>query len=361
MSSAYIFAVESYSRLYSNSDDFGLLWRHNAHQLHIFYNVYTSILTSQLCHVPDADMFMTAAQLPLYQALLRALVPGPLLLTDKQNEHDLNIVGALVGHTKTGEASVVKTQQACRPLANRLFPTSTSDQPVGNGEGPPVIGYVSSPRLDSSILVAWNTRDRDHPGKSKVAVTVLDILDALELPATKKTLDESYIVYRHGYTGGLSDSQDRQVAVVTPETYANQSVMTVTLEHNACEAFTIAKMHTLQYEGHELRVACLGLVDKLAGLSALQSVGIFKGKKPFPYYSRARLTAHFRFNHLQSVIRRNLGIPCRLSHTNATPKLAPELCRRRRRQGRDMANFSRRMVTRARGGRPAGVPAASSR
>ena len=265
-----------------NSDDFGLLWRHNAHELHIFHNVYTSILTSQLCHVPDADMFMSAAQLPLYHALLRALYPGPLLLTDKQNEHDLGIVGALVGHSKSGAASVMKADRACRTLGNRVFPLSTSDHPVGNADGPPVIGYVSYPKLESATLAAWNTRDRDRPGKSTVALTVLDILDALERPALQNTLDECYVVYRHGYTNGFNDSGDRQVAVITPETYADQSMMTVTLAHNACEAFTVAKMHTLQYEDHHFRVACLGLVDKFAGLSGLRSVTAAKGKKPSP-------------------------------------------------------------------------------
>jgi hypothetical protein len=268
---------------------------------------------------------MTAAQLPLYHALLRALVPGPLLLTDKQNEHDLDIVGALIGHTKTGEASVVKSHQTIRPLANRLFPTSSSDEPVGKGDGPPVIGYVAYPALESATLAAWNTRDRDHPGKSTVALTLLDVLDALERPVEKKNADESYVVYRNGYTGGVSDSKDRQVAVVTPDTYADQALITVTLEHNACEAFTIAKMFTLQYEGHELRVACLGLVDKFAGLSGLQSVNASKGKQQAPHPCRTELTTSNRFNQLQSLIRRHPRLARHLSHLDASRKPAPRL------------------------------------
>ena len=56
-----------------NTDDFNLK-RPNIHRNHIQYNIFNAMLISQLCFIPDADMFMTGAQWPEYHAVLRAFL-----------------------------------------------------------------------------------------------------------------------------------------------------------------------------------------------------------------------------------------------------------------------------------------------
>ncbi|KAJ9125662.1 hypothetical protein QFC22_000624 [Naganishia vaughanmartiniae] len=265
-----------------NSDDFGLNWRHNADQLHIFHNIYSAILTSHLAHVPDADMFMTRAQYPLYHALLRALFPGPLLLSDKQGQHDERIIGSLLGTNKRGDVHVVKSMVTpARPLANRVFPNSSrdTDMPVANGDGKAVLAAVAYPSLHAATIAAWNTRDRDHPGVTRDTITRLDILDALEIPIGKdevvKESEKSYILYRHGYANGLPTQEElRQVALIEPSHEGtDDAIISFTLEHTTCEAFTVSQLYRLSgSDGRSVRIAVLGLVDKLAGLSGLRSV-----------------------------------------------------------------------------------------
>ncbi|KAJ9092319.1 hypothetical protein QFC19_008753 [Naganishia cerealis] len=268
-----------------NSDDFGLEWRYNAHQLHIFYNVYTAILTSHLAHVPDADMFMTAAQHPLYHALLRAVFPGPLLLSDKPNQHDQAIISSLLARDKKHQVHVVKAKETpAKPLANRVFPVSPQDidVPVGKGDGTATIAAVAYPDLHAATIAAWNTRDTDQPGATRDTITRVDVFDALELPvasgerAEETNLSGSYVLYRQGYAKGLPVHDElRQVSVIEQEEPMNGKgdVMSFTLEHTTCEAFTVSELHSLKgSSGKGVRVAPLGLVDKLAGLSGLKSV-----------------------------------------------------------------------------------------
>ncbi|KAJ9109313.1 hypothetical protein QFC21_000642 [Naganishia friedmannii] len=272
-----------------NSDDFGLEWRHNAHQLHIFHNIYQAILTSHLAHVPDADMFMTRAQYPLYHALLRALFPGPLLLSDKQGQHDQAIIACLVGRDKRGTVQVVKSRETpAKPLANRVFPVSSGDAdlPVAKGDGKAVLAAVLYPALHAATIAAWNTRDRDQPGVTRDTLTRLDILDALEVPVVTKdkggtrAQEKAYALYRYGYANGLPVQDElRQVALVElGEAGAQDDVVSFTLEQTTCEAFTVSPVYWLNgSDGPRIRVSPLGLVDKLAGLSGLKSVDSTKG------------------------------------------------------------------------------------
>lgn len=235
-------------------------------------------------------MFMTRAQYPLYHALLRALFPGPMLLSDKQGEHDQAIIASLLAKDKKGDIHVVKSMDTpARPLANRVFPRSSRDEdlPVANGDGRAVLAAVAYRDLHAATIAAWNTRDRDHPGVTKDTLTRMDILDALEVPVVSEkdkdanqAPEKSYILYRHGYANGLPIPDDlRQVALIGPLLEAtDDALLSFTLEHTTCEVFTVSELYALSgSDGRKVGVAALGSVDKLAGLSGLKSVDSTNG------------------------------------------------------------------------------------
>ncbi|KAK9252251.1 hypothetical protein V1507DRAFT_232841 [Lipomyces tetrasporus] len=85
--------------VFRNTDDFGLP-RPAVHRDHIRYNLMNCIITSRMALIPDADMFMSGAQWAEYHAVLRAFFPGPVLLSDRAQEHDLRVIHKLIAKNR---------------------------------------------------------------------------------------------------------------------------------------------------------------------------------------------------------------------------------------------------------------------
>ncbi|GMK59744.1 hypothetical protein CspeluHIS016_0803500 [Cutaneotrichosporon spelunceum] len=175
--------------VWRNSDDYGLTGRSPyAHQQHLFTNLMNTMLANAQCTVPDADMFMTAQQHPHTHALLRALFPGPLLLTDKPGEHDPALLWRLIGRDKRGVARVLKASRAAEPLARRVFDTSILDYVNGSGQwAAAIVGR-------HTILGCWNVRGGyDKPCRVVDELTITDVEDAIG-----HEVDKHYVVARLG-------------------------------------------------------------------------------------------------------------------------------------------------------------------
>lgn len=246
--------------VWRNSDDFGLTGRSPyAHQQHFFTNLMNTIVTNTLCTVPDADMFMTAKQHPHAHALLRALFPGPLLLTDKPGEHDPKLLWRLIARNRHGVATVLKPARAPEPLARRLMDTSILDYEDGSGLWAAVnVGPVT-------IIGVWNTRGGyDKPCRVDDKITVQDVVDALG-----HDLDENYFVTRMGV----------QNASVLSATLVKQGDKGVLGHVNdvpmlGAASFWVARVLRLAVG----RLAVLGLVDHFAGPAAIHSVKLSKSE-----------------------------------------------------------------------------------
>lgn len=69
-------------------------------------------------------------------------MPGPVLLTDKQGQHDPVLINRFVGQTRSGKQVILKTDDPVRPVQNRLFDGECRK----GGRGRALVGSVYLPR-----------------------------------------------------------------------------------------------------------------------------------------------------------------------------------------------------------------------
>lgn len=243
--------------MFRNSDDFGYIHGNAfSHQKHLIVNVTNSLLTSNLCMIADADMFMTAAQFPLAHALMRALFPGPLLLSDHPGEHDISLLRKLVARNKSGIWRAAKTERAVQPLARRVLDLTIASQ----GEGRGMWASVAVGDLGVHIPV-WNTR-HDPIGRVKDKLGVHDLEDALGV-----ALSDEWAVYRHDVGGSASAP-----SVIYLNNHWNGSGGGVELGEMGCELFTAVPVLD--------KIALLGLTSVFAGLTPITHVARSNSESP---------------------------------------------------------------------------------
>ncbi|OZJ02478.1 hypothetical protein BZG36_05143 [Bifiguratus adelaidae] len=243
-----------------NSDDFGLP-RPNVNRDHIRHNIYNAMLTSQLCLIPDADMFMTCAQWPEYHAVLRAFFNGPVLLADKPGTWDSRVLSKLIGRSPENTHEVVRASQTVRPLARSVW-----EPFLGGGVGPSLKGASYLPDARSASIVLWNTR-KDALDNSVDIIFEGDLVDALE------NVKDSLCGTWNGVIWASNARRARSVKLGKSKAYSDSGIIasrpltSVSLEPQAVETLTIAPYHAVG----SAKIATLGLIDKYAGLAAIKA------------------------------------------------------------------------------------------
>ncbi|KAF8850839.1 glycoside hydrolase [Acephala macrosclerotiorum] len=252
-----------------NSDDFGLS-RPDIHRNHIHYNIYNAMLTSQLCLIPDPDMFMTSGKWPEYHAVLRAFFEGPILLADKPGQLDLQVLHKLVGRSTTNSYEVVKAPHTIRPLSRSVW-----EGCLDGGVGPAIKGVSYFPNAGSASLVLWNAR-KDALDNAVDIIFESDLIDALEgieKPVHgDRNLDVAVWLSIAGTARSVKLKELGQD--VSYEVSSSLPVISTLIGPQGMETLTIAPY---QYLGDAM-VACLGLIDKYAGLAAIQRSQAMAGK-----------------------------------------------------------------------------------
>ena len=200
-------------------------------------------------------MFMSLTEAPVYHAILRALMPGPILLTDKAGQHDLELVRRFLGVDKKGEQVILKTCDAVRPLANRVFQTDCRE----GGDGRALVGSVHLPGSGSLILGYWNARANGPENRVYDMVTRQDLLDSV----VDSHSGLGYIIYKPGYCSTFD------WAIWDPASDVDE-IMPIELNHLAAE--TVLAVPLRSVEGMRNRVAICGLIDKFAGLAAVSEL-----------------------------------------------------------------------------------------
>jgi hypothetical protein len=239
--------------VFRNSDDFNSKYP-DAHGDFVKWNLYNSILTSELALVPDFDMFASGpeANLPTYHGLLRCLGPGPLLLSDTPDvETDQGILCRMVGTCRNGAIKAVKMDDPIKVLPNRWFWENLQ----GHNDGPALMGSTYSVPTQSAIISAWNIRKAGGGGR------VIDKIDLQDVQAALgKCLKghEQTLMFRTGLSG-----QHKQAHIIGA---GWQGDIPVILEKKQCESYIAAKAWDL----HGTRVAVLGMLDKFAPLAGLE-------------------------------------------------------------------------------------------
>lgn len=212
-----------------------------------------SILTSHLSLVPDFDMFATAPEdsWPTYHAFLRALCPGPTLISDTPSvTTDKNVISRLTSSVRGGQRRAVKTATPATALPGRWF----WDNLQGPSDGPAMIAYVHVPLAFGAIIGAWNTRHATSGSWAKDSLSRQDIEEGLEVDH----LDGEYALW----CLNLSGKSDRY-RLVKPGDRVDFSIQ---LARSECEGIIIAKVWQIRNR----KMAVLGMLDKYAPLAQLR-------------------------------------------------------------------------------------------
>jgi len=244
-----------------NSDDFGLN-RPDIHSNHIHYNIYNAMLISQLCLIPDPDMFMTSAQWPEYHAVLRAFFEGPILLADKPGQLDLEILNKLVGRSTTNSYEVVRAPHTIKPLSRNVW-----EECLDGGVGPAIKGVSYFPNAKSASLVLWNAR-KDALYNAVDIIFECDLIEALEgieKPVYGDRNLDVAVWLSHAGTAKSVRLRDFEPDV-SYEMTSSPPVISTLIGKQGTETIIVAPYHDLG----DTMVACLGLIDKYAGLAAIQ-------------------------------------------------------------------------------------------
>lgn len=233
--------------VWRNSDDFGFDGK-RANQDHIFWNIFNALTSNSLCVIPDADMFMTASNNPPYHALLRALFPGPLMLSDPPGQHDPILLWRLIAPDRTGIIRVLKASTAPEPLPRRMLDTSICD----DADGTALWAAVRTPH--ATLVGVWNVRGEGYNVRDRI--TVDDVEDALG-----HVLDQHAVVRINVDDIGLHSA-----SMLRPEQHGELG--RIDLPPNGATAFWIAPMFSIGAGP----IAVLGLVDAYAGPVAIGNV-----------------------------------------------------------------------------------------
>jgi hypothetical protein len=235
-----------------NSDDFNLEYEER-HTDYAQFNIYGSILTSQLSLIPDFDMFATAPEekWPTYHAFLRALSPGPTLVSDTPDvTTNQSIIDRLTSRVKGGAVRVVKTDSPATALPGRWF----WDNLQGPADGPAMLAYVKVPAAHGSIIGVWNCRSATTQSWAKDKLSLQDVEESLEVD----NLDGEYVLWSIGLAGRSDKYQ-----LIGP---GNKVDFKIQLARAECEGIVVAKV----WKVGGRKLAVLGMLDKYAPLGQLK-------------------------------------------------------------------------------------------
>lgn len=238
----------------SNSDDFNLKYADN-HSDFVRWNVYSSILTRHLALDLDFDMFSTTPQSrwPLYHALLRALGPGPLLVSDAPGEvSDMTLLDRLTARDHHGRLAGVKTAIPATVPSVRWF----WDNIQGEGEGPAVVAVSPIAEAHGGLIATWNPRKAESGGRAVDIITRAELDAALGSAITVAGNSDEVVLWRVGL------SSRPKYEIVT----GDWSGMKLEIDKGGCELLVVARVWHLDGK----KVAVLGMLDKLAPLAGMQ-------------------------------------------------------------------------------------------
>lgn len=236
-----------------NSDDFNLKYD-DRHPDFIQFNIYQTILTSHLSLTPDCDMFASNPpdHWPTYQALLRCLSPGPLLLSDTPDtKTDKTLLAKMTAKNRSGRLKAVKTDTPAQALPSRWF----WDNLQGDQDGPAMLAFVRVPVAHGAIIGAWNCRKTSTSSRAIDKIRTEDVEDALEVDQ----VDEEYALFSFGH----SERNSERVAMVKP---GSEVDFPLDLAEAECEVVVIAKV----WKVNERKLAVLGSLDKFTTLAGIE-------------------------------------------------------------------------------------------
>ena len=227
--------------LVRNSDDF-FPDVPASHPWHVWTNAHNSLFTQHLNVLPDWDMFQTVHGYSGFHAAARCISGGPIYITDKPGEHDLNLLGQMTACGMYGNTVIFRPSVVGRAV----------DQYVGFHDNVLLkVGSYHGNSDGTGILGVFNVSERG----------VHELLPLARVPGVVS--GALYVVRAH--------SSGRVTAPVQAD-----ALLGVSLAVYGYEILSAYRVHSFQLASEEgtletVHVANLGLVGKMAAAATLAS------------------------------------------------------------------------------------------
>lgn len=237
--------------IFRNSDDY-FPEIPSSHSWHIWVNAHNALFTQHLNAVLDWDMFQTSHKYGALHAASRCLSGGPVLITDIPGDHDMNLIGQMVGQAPDGRSITLRPARMAK--ASHAFNSIESR----------TLKIVNETAAGTKLLGIFNV------GETDLSVFV----SAREFAAIGD------VSWTGGTTAIFLSHQTQQVIgpVTIPsflplESYPDELIQ-VNLEPRTSEILSGIEVTRLPRPNGELLVGVLGLVGKITGAAAVLSSSI---------------------------------------------------------------------------------------
>lgn len=250
--------------LLRNSDDF-FPDIAESHPWHVFCNAHNNLLTSHLNVIPDWDMFQTSHPYASFHAAARAVSGGPIYITDKPGEHDIDLLNQITAPTTRDTTVILRPSVMGRTVdvyhnynEKNILRIGTYSGRAQTGSG--ILGLFNISSVDTSTIVPLDL----FPGIDTDTSTL-----SSNSPQARKSDHARYIIRSHT-TGSISDVMTASGA---------RSLVSVSLEPKGWEiltaypltAFNVADnaANLLGPSSSSTYIAVLGLIGKMTGVAAI--------------------------------------------------------------------------------------------
>lgn len=263
------------SVLLRNSDDY-FPDVADSHPWHVFCNAHNALLTAHLNVVPDWDMFQTSHPYAAFHAAARCVSGGPIYITDKPGEHDIDLLNQITASTTRNTTMILRPSVAGRTLdvyhnynEGNILRVGTYTGWAHTGSG--ILGLFNISPADISSIVPLTA----FPGIETTAIFPSSSSSSSPSSSLHSHTSnyERYIVRSHK-TGTISN-------IMTPS--GTHSLVSISLAPKGWDILTAYPLRAFTLEGSRgcfsaasssvtsllTHVAVLGLLGKMTGIAAV--------------------------------------------------------------------------------------------
>ena len=214
-----------------------------SHTWHIFCNAHNSLFTQHLNALPDWDMFQTSHDFGAYHAAARCVSGGPIYVTDKPGEHDIELIRKMTAKTVRGKTVILRPNM------------------VGKAVGSVYNAYDAAAILKVGTFVGRKGTGTGIVGCFNVAKG--NVREAISLdifPGVDEGVE--YIVY--------SFEQDEIIGPLSKD-----AVIHYGIGDRGWDVLSAFALQEFTLGSKSMKVACMGLLYKFTGSAAVASSDIY--------------------------------------------------------------------------------------
>ena len=228
--------------LVRNSDDF-FPKVEASHPWHIFCNAHNSLFTQHLNALPDWDMFQTSHDWAAFHAAARCVSGGPIYITDKPGEHDINLIRQMTAQTTQGRTIILRPSIVGKTVGSVYNPYSSKTiLKIGT--------FVGRKGSGTGILGLFNMAQQE----------LREFIPMEVFPGVEEGTE--YVVSSFTSTS-LKTCVSRNAAVH------------VGLKTKAWDVLAAYPLQKFTVSGKEVKVACMGLLGKMTGAAGVLNTDMY--------------------------------------------------------------------------------------